>query len=180
MYCTVPPSAVPHHDALLHEARDVLMDRNASTCMQLFAEGRNLCDGVFREDLKHMFVKWKNTMCLHWTVDKHHDIQHRLPVSVPHVGIRKCWSESDSQNRIPKMGLEFQWNITIVWFPNYTGSTPFLTLTCNCYCFNTIFAHLRDWEDKRRYLRALAAGWMPIMTELLHGVDSSSESDTPD
>ena len=41
-YCTVPPSIALHHEAVLLETRNALMDRDPSTCIQLFADGRNL------------------------------------------------------------------------------------------------------------------------------------------
>ena len=40
MYCTVPSSVMPHHEALRQELIEAVMDRNSSTCIQLFAEGR--------------------------------------------------------------------------------------------------------------------------------------------
>ena len=39
MYCTVPSSVAPQHEALRQELIEALMDRNSSTCIQLFAEG---------------------------------------------------------------------------------------------------------------------------------------------
>ena len=41
VYCTVPTSRTPQHEALLREAIAALTDHDPITCLQLFANGRN-------------------------------------------------------------------------------------------------------------------------------------------
>ena len=42
VYCTVPTIITPQHEALLNEAIATLTDLDTSTCMQPFADGRNV------------------------------------------------------------------------------------------------------------------------------------------
>ena len=42
MYCTVPTILTPQHETLLNEAIATLTDLDISTCMQPFANGRNM------------------------------------------------------------------------------------------------------------------------------------------
>ena len=66
-YCTLPPSIGSHNEALLLEVWDALVDRNPTTCLPLFAEGRTFFQA---------------------TIDYHLSTTESLDVSLSGVGTR--------------------------------------------------------------------------------------------